>query len=288
MQQQPPYQQIPPQQTPPAKPVGIAANPWTLPFYILYLGNIWLVAYVALLGVVTYQALTIADGYLQSALTSPMIQFGVSREAAFRFSVAAHIIVWIFSAPVMITAVALPARILWLHKTLVLEQLAEETFTSLRFSVSGLYLAIRQSIYYLAPALALIVVYFTYVQSHPLASTQQFYLLAAALFGVALLFKLVPVFGSVIVSVCGQDHPVNTIFSAVEVYRGHTIKLFLIVFVAIAACLGIHYLWHQGRWMPFKIGWPETAIYLAIAWYSLARISVLTLRRLTELAMSKR
>jgi len=116
---------------------------------------------------------------------------------------------------------------------------------------------------------------------------QQFYLLASAAVGIMILFKIVPTFAAVLVSVCGQNNPFNALQIAPEVYRGQIIKLFLIIVAAVGISAGIHFGWHGGRWTPQMITWTECGIYLGILWYTLTILSVITLRRLTEMTTGR-
>jgi hypothetical protein len=124
-------------------------------------------------------------------------------------------------------------------------------------------------------------VYHSYLKAHPLPGGNEFFYLGSAVAAIAILFKVVPLFASILISICGQEHPARAIYSAHEIYRGHTFKLFLSTLAAVGICVWIHLTWHQMKWEPLKVTWQEGASYLAILWYLVAKLSLLTLVRLT-------
>lgn len=259
------------------------------PLRALRKGGILLFAYTGALGVATYLGLSKLERVLYEAVSYLAGQAQIDSTAVAFLLLTISGALWILALPLLLTAVALPIRILWVHGTLKNTQLLTDTLPSMKASIRTIALMIKLELRYFIPLLLMICLYVPFIRSASHTAVAQVFSLALATVIFVTFYRALPGLLSPLLAILGRFRGREAVIYSESILREKRSELLLVSISSVAVLLFLYRAWH-GRTLaqPAAFSGLEVGAYVFVMWYALVLLSASILEALKNFSAFSR
>ena len=252
-----------------------------LPFVLLRRGHIPYLLFLVGLTATAYIAIDVIENFIQSYAVLIEARYGASRDGAVKLYAIVKIFCWIFFVPFLITATALPVRILWVTGRTAASALFELTLPSLQRATVTLYLIVRKSTIAFIAAAALYLFKNAAAAKLDTPQGRQLLLTITIILGVIVIIGAVRFSLAAIAAVCGQLSAFDALGVSAVVFRGKLLRSITMCVAATALLAGVHLLVHGMVWTS-RINLLDVASAIFVVWYVLTLLAIQVMSALAE------
>jgi hypothetical protein len=243
------------------------------PFRALRIGHLFLVVYtLGLSALVIWCAAALSDE-ITAAFKSAAQQAAITEANQGRIILILQAFLCFLALPFLLTAIALPHRILWIRGTLKTIELPSRTFSSAKESLRAMTIGMRAEIYHLVPLIVLVLGYIAFSRQLQNRTTAQIYLLAVFIVFITTVWKSLPVFAAPLVAIVGHFNGRDATYYAGQVVRSRAMEFLVITLLLVATYLGIWIQFHGHSIIVAQISGFELSLYALSTWYGISLLS---------------
>lgn len=256
----------------------------SMPLRLLKMGHIFVVLYVLGLTYGAWLACNEGGIFLRATIRSAIRNLSPSPALVKALDIATTFITSYLLLCIVLVAVVLPVRIVWMKGKMAIGMTLAETLPSVLYAARTLAKALHLSLYRLIPSIAMTLVYIFFARSLKQYNAQTLFLIACCLVIPHNVWRTYTFLLSPIVAVCGQIHPSIRALSASEAsLRPQGFVLASVTIATLGAVLGTHIALHHRIlstwiWLP---RW-ELGLYAFLIWYGMTLLTFLIARALSR------
>lgn len=258
----------------------------SLPFKALKKGHLLLALYTIGLSLLALWGTLELSAEWYQVLLSTRQQTGLTPITVSRIWVLSTIFLWICTLPILLTAVALPLRVLWVRGTLTSPELFTQTLSSIGYSLRAIGLTLRIELYQLIPVFAMAMIYIAFVRTQQQAIVTQLYTLALIAVCISTIWKSLPVLLAPLLAIIGHFDGRDATRYAGLVFRPRELEFLLLILVLLGTMLGIYLQFHGHGAAPKHFHPAELFLYGLSGWYGLSLLSFKTMQALNAASAS--
>ena len=193
----------------------------------------------------------------------------------------ARFILWLPVVPVILAALLIPIRIVWIFGKMSLPLALSQSMAGMRTAIVMLYLGSRRLGYVLIPMVAMIFFYFHIVSEGQNAHFINIYLAVCGVLAIPIIWRAAPIIFAVPMAIISQCHPLFALDHGRYILEGKTLVLLLIAILTAIFGIASYQAFYQ---LPFASAQQIVGVLasLCAAVYCLTGIAIICAQSLTE------